>query len=241
MKRRRFLHTTTLISGGVIITPTTLLANNVDLRSLNADMVDEVWLAGALRTFAKYAGLDYLATKVWDYLFDDDTPEPTKKVIKNYNTMMVNGGFTDFSNSNVYINQPTGVVMYGAEKPPESNNPDVCIGVTRHSRDTGDNLMLDGPALGMLAKTAQKLNNPALAKRLMLPSGKIHTGSTGDLYSGYSKPIVYDTQEGYRVGIDYKVHQDWNGKIGKGEIAIVDTNGRSGDSPLVNELFTFPV
>ena len=241
MDRRKFINHTALFTLGASAIPIGLRATPTGPTGFAVReyvvIDEESWLLPALTTFAKYMALDQLATHTWDYLFNklkDTAPE--KAAVESTTSMMRGGGFNDFRNSPVYQNNYYGTVLYDAAK--RSSVEDVCVGVTRTGSGASTPLMLDGPAIGMMAYTAQDAvkngYTPSQARQLLFPSGKVHQSSTGNLQTGYSKPIVYDTQEGNRVAIGYKVESG----IGKGEIVVADLRDKT---TLTQKLFEFAV
>ena len=199
---------------------------------------EDAWFLRALTVFAKYAALDKLAEHTWDYLFDKLSPSaPEKAVVESTTQTMKRNGFDDTHFDPVVLNPRCGGVLYDACN--HDIRQDYCVGLTRlgtSMRSPYTALILDGPAMGMIAFVAQDAAKNGYSTRdvrsLLFPSGQIHSQSTGCLKRGYSKPLVYDTLEGYRVAVDYKV----NNGIGQGEIAVADIDT---ETMLTQKMFEF--
>jgi hypothetical protein len=237
MKRRKFIQNSSIITLGASILPMRVMTSPLLIPAELHVFSQETWFLKALTTFAKYSALDKLAEHTWDYLFDKLTgDEPEKPVVEEATNMMKGGGFSNFKHSPVYQNNYYGTILYDAAN--KDTVKDVCVGVTRKGRGASTPLMLDGPAIGMIGFTAQsaaeKGYSPAQIRSMLFPSGDVHQGSTGNLKTGYSSPIVYDTKEGYRVAMGYEVKSG----LGKGELIVAEINSKT---KLAQKLFEFPV
>lgn len=254
MKRRDFARNSSIVLSGMFLLPPLPTSSRLELISSKVHRVeDPEWLLGALGTFARYAAIDVLAGHVWDWLFEDDGTEkapqdPVRNEVRGSVGMMQNGGFNDFSTSSVYnTNNTYNIYLYQGTKPASMMNngrrlqQDICVGVTRKAPNGSPStpIMLDGPAMGMMANVAKDIREktdygPRGVRGLLLPSGNIYRGSTGNLHTGYSDPIVYDTDANKQVTMSYGINRG----VGSANIHVRD---KSDWATLINRDFEFRV
>jgi hypothetical protein len=156
--------------------------------------------------------------------------EEKTKLISETNVMLRSGGFTNFSNSNIYYNGSTIInnCFYVAESPNFERG--ACGVIMDFSRDSSPS-MIEGAAIFSLMRKAARFTfidqlPKAEIRNRLLPRQVILPPQPGDVYQSYQKPIVYPTEFG-AVAIDWQRTGDSNG-IAK--IGIKKDGGRNFDT-----------
>lgn len=207
--RRRFLITSWAGTTGLILFP---------FHSAQASPV--FW---AVARFAAAIAAPVIANLITDYLRQQSLSSSGRQQVSIANNRMAQGGgFSDLSQSRVYM--PSAEQRYFFYPARNVDLFNTCVAFLDDRRSTGSELiaLVEGPTLfgiGELASTIARRNSPETVRRALLPRNTVYAGR-GTIDRGYDRDDVLSTDEG-----TVRAHYTTNGH-GKGTVTVEAHNER---------------
>jgi len=208
--RRRFLITSWAGATGLILFP------------FNSAQASPVFWAVA--RFAAAIAAPVIADLISDSLRQHTLSSSGRQQVSIANNRMAQGGgFSDLSQSRVYI--PRGEQSYFFYPARNVDMFNTCVAFLDDRRSTGSELiaLVEGPTLfgiGELASTlARRNNSPQTVRQTLMPRNTVYAGR-GTIDRGYDRDDVLSTDEG-----TVRAHYTTNGH-GKGTVTVEAHNER---------------
>lgn len=174
----------------------------------------------AVARFAAAVGASVLSSLITDYSRRYLNPSTAREVGWANNTMAQQGGFSDLSESKVYVPQPEPSYFFYPARNVDKFNTCVAFFDSSYNQNSRRIALIEGPTLfgiSELAHTISQRQTSGVVRNAMLPREAIRVGR-GTIDRGYDDDDVYRTDSG-----TVRSHYVTDGN-GKGTVTVTARN-----------------